>query len=160
LSDADRDLLRMYYLNRLDRAYIAAQTKVEALEMERRIIRRNGSTTLVMQEKADTPPMAKVLYRGQYDQPREEGTPGVPSVLPPMAASLPRNRLGLAQWIVDPSNPLATRVTVNRFWQEIFGIGLVRTAEDFGSQGESPTHPELLDWMAVEFRESGWDVKK
>jgi hypothetical protein len=160
LSAAERDALQVYYLNRVDNAYIDAASKVDSLEAERRGIRRRGSTTLVMQEKADTAPMAKILYRGQYDQPREEVTPGVPSVLPPMAASLPRNRLGLAQWIVDPANPLTARVTVNRIWQEIFGTGIVRTAEDFGSQGETPSHPELLDWLAVEFRESGWDVKK
>jgi hypothetical protein len=160
LSTAERDALETYYLNRLDRAYIDALDKVESFDAERRAIRRRGSTTLVMQEKANSAPMAKVLYRGQYDQPRDEVTPGVPSVLPPMSASMPRNRLGLAQWIVDPANPLTARVTVNRIWLEIFGTGLVRTAEDFGSQGEAPSHPELLDWLAVEFRESGWDVKK
>jgi hypothetical protein len=160
LSKPERDALELYYLNRLDRAYMEAAAKVESLEAERRAIRRRGSTTLVMQERTGATPTAKVLYRGQYDQPREEVTPGVPSVLPPMAVPLPRNRLGLAQWIVEPANPLTARVTVNRIWQEIFGTGIVRTAEDFGSQGEAPSHPELLDWLAVEFRDSGWDVKK
>ena len=104
--------------------------------------------------------MAHILYRGQYDQPRQEVQPNVPAALPPMPASFPRNRLGLAQWLVDPSNPLTARVTVNRFWQELFGTGMVKSSEDFGSQGQAPSHPELLDWLAVEFRESGWDVKK
>ena len=100
-----------------------------------------------------------MLFRGLYDQPRDAVSANVPSVLPPMPASLPRNRLGLAEWMVEPSNPLTARVAVNRFWQQIFGVGIVKTTEDFGSQGETPSHPELLDWLAVEFRESGWDVK-
>jgi Protein of unknown function (DUF1553) len=104
--------------------------------------------------------MANVLMRGAYDKVGEQVTPAGFSALHPMPAGAPKNRLGLAQWIVTPENPLTARVTVNRFWQEIFGTGLVKTTEDFGAQGERPANVELLDWLAVEFRESGWDVKK
>ena len=100
-----------------------------------------------------------VLGRGQYDNPREKVSAGVPAVLPPMAPGLPMNRLGLAKWIVDPQNPLTARVAVNHFWQEYFGTGIVKTSEDFGSQGEQPSHPLLLDWLATEFVRTGWNVK-
>ncbi|MGC4052715.1 MAG: DUF1553 domain-containing protein [Paludibaculum sp.] len=95
-----------------------------------------------------------------YDQPRAKVDANTPSVLPPMLSSMPHNRLGLAQWLMSAENPLTARVTVNRFWQQLFGDGIVKTAEDFGSQGEAPVNQALLDWMAVEFRENGWDVKK
>jgi len=114
--------------------------------------------TLVMQEVAN-PPQTHLLKRGQYDAPGEVVTPGVPGALPSMPAAFPRNRLGLAKWIASPAHPLTARVAVNRLWQQCFGVGLVRTPNDFGAQGELPTHPELLDWLAVRFVESGWDVK-
>ena len=105
---------------------------------------------MVMQER-ETPRETHVLVRGAYDQPGEKVEPGVPRFCRRCRAALPNNRLGFARWLVDPANPLTARVTVNRFWQMFFGTGLVKTVEDFGSQGEWPTHPELLDWLATEF---------
>jgi hypothetical protein len=116
------------------------------------------TTVMIMR---DTQRETFILNRGAYSSPTERKvTPGTPAILPPMASDAPANRLGLARWLFQPDHPLTARVAVNRYWQMLFGTGLVATPEDFGSQGEYPTHPELLDWLAVDFRESGWDVKR
>jgi hypothetical protein len=147
-----------YYLQKVDPKYAVLQSKAASLKAEYDAIADRSPATMVMDEKP-TPPFAFLLKRGQYDQKGEKLSPGVPKVLPPMPKDAPDNRLGLAKWLVAPENPLLARVTVNRFWQQLFGIGIVRTAEDFGVMGERPVNQPLLDWMAVEFRESGWDVK-
>ncbi|MDX2022156.1 MAG: PSD1 and planctomycete cytochrome C domain-containing protein [Deltaproteobacteria bacterium] len=121
-------------------------------------LERQVPTTLVAAEHTPQRPVF-VLDRGQYDLPRERVWPNVPSALHPLPPTAPRNRLGFAQWLFADDNPLTARVTVNRFWQQIFGVGLVKTSEDFGVQGERPSHPELLDALAYEFKSSGWDVK-
>jgi hypothetical protein len=118
-------------------------------------------TTLVLQERPPQNPRPTYLHRrGEYLQPAEPVEPGVPAVLPPFPADLPRNRLGFARWLVAPDNPLTARVTMNRQWAAFFGTGLVRTLQDFGYQGERPSHPELLDWLAVEFIRRGWSLKQ
>jgi hypothetical protein len=113
---------------------------------------------MIMQEM-NQPRETHVLIRGQYDRPGDKVEPGVPAVFPSLPAGAPKNRLALARWLVSPDHPLTARVTVNRFWQIYFGQGLVSTSEDFGAQGESPSHPLLLDWLATEFVRLGWDVK-
>lgn len=160
LTAQEREGFQLYWLLHRDAPYQKLGAELARLGLEKREIRKHGAVTHVQQERTDTKPMGHILYRGMYDQPREAVEPNTPAVLPPMPASYPRNRLGLAKWLVDDANPLTARVTVNRFWQEVFGTGIVKTSEDFGSQGEAPTHPQLLDWLAVEFRENGWDVKK
>ena len=127
------------------------RTKKEKLE-------RSITTTMVMAEMKK-PRDTFILGRGQYDNPKDKVTPGVPSFLPPLPSNAPLNRLTLAKWMVDPRNPLTARVAVNRYWEGYFGTGLVKTAEDFGSQGEPPSNPELLDWLATEFVRTGWDIK-
>ena len=132
----------------------------ELTTLHRQIVatERDYSTTMVMEEMAK-PRDTFILIRGAYDKPGERVTADTPAVLPPLSDDLPRNRLGLARWLVDPANPLTARVTVNRYWQSVFGVGLVKTSEDFGSQGEPPLNPALLDWLATEFIRSGWDIK-
>ena len=138
--------------------YRQLYTQLGDLRKEREKLEKSITTTMVMAEMSK-PRDTFVLGRGQYENRGEKVTPGVPAFLPPMSQDLPTNRLGLAKWILDPSNPLTARVAVNQYWQQYFGTGLVKTAEDFGSQGEPPSHPELLDWLATEFVRSGWDIK-
>ncbi len=114
---------------------------------------------MVMRE-LDQPRPTHLLLRGLYSAPGEEVSAETPRALPSLASDLPHNRLGLAKWLTDPGHPLTARVAVNRFWQICFGSGLVRTPEDFGSQGAPPTHPELLDWLSKDFIDSAWDLKR
>ena len=136
----------------------AARTEVHDAHVERDRFYDSIPTVMVMEE-SPTPRESFLLVRGAYDKHGERVTPGVPAVLPQPPAGTPGNRLGLARWIVDRANPLTARVAVNRYWQSYFGFGIVKTVDDFGSQGEWPSHPELLDWLAVEFMDSGWNVK-
>ena len=147
------------WLDNLDVPYQELVMARSLLAKERSAILARATVAHVMNER-DNPAEAYLLNRGEYDQRRDKLVAGTPAALPRMPESLPANRLGLAQWLLRPEHPLTARVTVNRFWQEIFGEGLVRTAGDFGIAGEMPSHPELLDWLAVEFRENGWNVKQ
>ena len=135
-----------------------ADRHLTELRQQRRTFDENLPTVMVMQEM-EQPRETHVLIRGQYDRPGDKVEPGVPAAFPALPANVPNNRLGLARWIVSPDHPLTARVAVNRFWQLYFGEGLVSTSEDFGAQGESPSHPKLLDWLATEFVRLGWDMK-
>ena len=160
LTPRDREALLSYYLVKEHEPFRALVAEQDELNADAAKIARRGAVTHVMHERVGGKPQAWLLYRGAYDQRREEVAADTPSVLPAMPANLPRNRLGFAKWLFLPENPLTARVTVNRMWQEIFGTGLVKTSDDFGSQGEPPSHPELLDWLAVDFRDNGWDMKR
>ena len=158
-SEAETSELFDWWLTTRDAEFPKLAEQLTTLERRKTEIAARGAQTHVMQEKGQ-PPMAFILNRGEYDKRRDQVKPSTPAVLPPLPADLPRNRLGLAQWLLRPDHPLTARVTVNRFWQEVFGTGIVRTAGDFGVTGELPSHPELLDWLAIDFRENGWDVKR
>jgi len=136
----------------------AAWADLKALRERKAYLEDVIPNTMVMSEM-EKPRDTFVLGRGDYRNHGEKVTPNVPAVLPPLAASAKADRLALARWLVDPSHPLTARVAVNRYWQNYFGIGLVKSSENFGTQGDQPSHPELLDWMAAEFMKTGWDVK-
>lgn len=136
-----------------------AQREKEKLESQRDALRREIPVIMVMREKDGERRPTHVLQRGDYLSPGDPVTPGTPAAFTEESADYPATRLGLARWLLAPENPLTARVIVNRYWQTFFGIGLVKTAEDFGVQGEAPSHPALLDWLAATFRESGWDRK-
>ncbi len=156
---AQSDKLALFFLERYAPVQIRdAWRRVAELREQRERMLESFPTVMVMQERP-TPRDTFVLIRGAYDRLGDKVSPGVPSVLPPLPAGCANNRLGFAQWLVDPSNPLTARVTVNRFWQMYFGAGLVKTVEDFGSQGEWPANLDLLDWLATEFIRTGWDMK-
>ena len=147
-----------FYLNNVDSQFKDLQRQIEALNPQLDKLSHGGDLTLVSWEKRSLA-YADVLTRGVYSARIGRVLAQTPHFLPPLAANEPRNRLALAKWTVNPSNPLTARVTVNRMWAELFGTGLVETTEDFGIMGQRPTHSELLDWLAVEFRESNWNVK-
>ncbi len=137
-----------------------AKRAVEKSQAEKAEYDAKIPTAMVLEERTE-PRETFVLQRGQYDQPDKSVklNPDVPAALPPLPADAPRNRLGLAQWLVSPQNPLTARVTVNRLWQRFFGLGLVKTSDNLGIQSESPSHPELLDWLATELISSGWNLQ-
>jgi hypothetical protein len=147
-----------YYLNNVDPSFREIGSEIEKLNTQLDQLSEGGDLTLVSWEKPSLA-YADVLTRGVYTARTGRVEANTPHYLPPLQSSEPRNRLALAKWTVSPANPLTARVTVNRMWYELFGTGLVETTDDFGIMGQRPSHPELLDWLAVEFRESGWNIK-
>jgi len=163
LANAQRTLLHDEYLNRFDKEYKNLLADRNSKQNQLNRLRNNKLTSMVM---ADNPPdkmrNTYMLVRGQYSSPDKSKViqPNTPSFLPAMKDGKNKNRLGLAKWLTDKENPLTPRVTVNRYWQTIFGRGISDTPSDFGSQGKWPTHPDLLNWLAADFIESDWDVKR
>lgn len=157
--------LKQYYLQEVcsetNSQFAALMADRKRFQEERKQLDESIPSTFIFKD-LPSPRDSFVMMRGAYDKPGEKVEPAVPAVLPPLQKSdvnARATRLDLARWIVSPENPLTARVAVNRFWQQFFGLGLVKTSYDFGTQGDSPTHPELLDRLAIEFRESGWDTK-
>ena len=155
--------IRSYYLENICHstrdAFISVDGDLEKIRKEKAAFDASIPSTFVFKDLAK-PRESFVMIRGEYDKPGEKVEPNTPLVLPPLKKDGARaNRLDLANWLVAPENPLTARVAVNRFWQQVFGVGLVKTSHDFGTQGELPSHPELLDYLALRFQEKGWDVK-
>ncbi|MBM48685.1 MAG: hypothetical protein CMP27_02480 [Roseibacillus sp.] len=147
-----------YYLEKVSKVYPQLLKRERDLKNQEEELRRPKTTVMVMEDRARA---TYVLRRGSYDNRTDiKVEPGLPESLPALPEDAPRNRLGLAQWLFQKENPLTARVAVNRYWQMLFGVGLVATPEDFGTQGELPSHPALLDWLAVDFRNHGWNVKR
>lgn len=159
LSDQQRSLLFDHYLAASDDVWTQHLT---ALQTARGALANfnDGLKEIMVMRELPQPKKAYVLYRGEYTQRREEVFAGTPAVLSPFPEDAPRNRLGLARWLTDPRHPLTARVTVNRVWQSLFGRGLVKTAEDFGSQGSRPLYPEVLDSLALQLIETNWNMKQ
>lgn len=159
LTGEQKAALFEYYLANVDDEYRQQLAAVRTAREERSNVIDDIPEIMVMRELAERRPTF-LLKRGAYDAPADEVSPEIPAVFPAFPDDAPRDRLGLARWLTDPAHPLTSRVAVNRLWQLCFGQGFVRTPEDFGSQGEPPTHPALLDWLADDFRTHGWDVKR
>ncbi|GAB3247961.1 DUF1553 domain-containing protein [Larkinella harenae] len=160
LAKADPNLKadKNYYLNTVSATYQQQRAELQKLRAERNRIVEEVPEIMVMEEMK-TPRPTYLLKRGVYDAPGERVQPDVPASILPFPKEYPKNRLGLSKWLLHPDNPLTARVVVNRYWQAYFGTGLVKSANNFGNQGNLPTHPELLDWLAVQFQTSGWNVK-
>ncbi|WP_282134242.1 DUF1553 domain-containing protein [Seonamhaeicola maritimus] len=158
LSDVEKDKLKKYYLSVNSKSY---NNVLKKLEKDRLVLvdSMDKVKQIMVMEERETPRQAYVLDRGQYDSPTDSVFPNTPAEIFEFPKEFEKNRIGLAKWITHPDNPLTARVTVNRYWQNLFGRGIVKTAEDFGNQGEMPTHPKLLDWLALELIKSGWDIK-
>ncbi|MSU34270.1 MAG: DUF1553 domain-containing protein [Pedosphaera sp.] len=158
-TDEQRNALVKFFRENADNPAKHAETALAAARKKADDLRSSLPTTMIMEE-LPKPREAHVLIRGEYDKPGEKVGRGLPASLPPLPAGAPLNRLGLAQWLVSGKHPLTARVWVNRAWEKFFGIGIVRTTENLGSQAEWPSHPELLDWLATEFVRLGWNMKE
>ena len=158
-SDADKAELETFFKANIDSPFKQAEASVSGLRKQKADLIANVPSVMVMKE--GPPRSAFVLTRGEYDKPGEQVSAGLLSLFPAPPSDVPINRLSLAKWIIDPANPLTARVWVNRTWEKFFGTGLVKTSENLGSQAEFPSHPELLDWLAVEFSQGAkpWDMK-